>query len=211
MYSVVLVVALAGSAEAPDCHHSCVGSCVGSYGGCYGVGHGHGRGHGCYGGGYGGCYGSSYGGCYGSSYGGCYGGGYGGCYGGYASCAGYSPYGGCGGAIYGGGKYVEPVKQMPMVDKDKKDEPIAAPANIVVNLPSGAKLSIDGYVSSQTTGTRYLVTPTLQPGQDYTYTLVAETVANGQAVQQSQKITVRAGATTPVSFTFGSTPAAASR
>ena len=210
MYSVVLVVALAGSAEAPDCHRShgcqggCYGGCSGSYGGCSGS--------------YGGCYGASYGGCYGGGYGGCMGG-YGGCYGGgYGGCSG-SPYGGCygggyggcyGGIPYGGGvKTIEKVKEMPSIDK--KDGPIAAPANIVVNLPSGAKLSIDGFVSSQSSATRYLVTPTLQPGQDYTYTLVAETVQNGQPVQQTQKITVRAGATTPVSFSFNGTPVAASR
>jgi uncharacterized protein (TIGR03000 family) len=210
MYSVVLVVALAGSAEAPDCHRcqGGYGGCYGgSYGGCYGGGYGgcYGgfRGHGCFGGGgYGGCYGGGYGGCYGGGYGGCYGGGYGGCYGG--------GYGGCYGGTVIIKKDVEKIKDMPKVDKDK-DKDVAAPANIVVSLPAGAKLSVDGYVTTQTSSTRYLVTPTLQPGQDYTYTLVAETTQNGQPVQQSQKIVVRAGATTPVSFTFSSTPAAASR
>jgi len=194
MYSVVLVVALAGSAEAPDCHrHSCSG-CYGGSSGCHGGGYG-----GCHGGGYGGCYGGGgYGGCYGG------GGGYGGCYGGGGG------YGGCyGGGYGGGGMYVEPIKKMPGVDK--KEGPIAAPANIVVNLPAGSKLSIDGYVSNQSSSTRYLVTPTLQPGQEYTYTLVAESVQNGQPVQQTQKVTVRAGETSPVSFTFSAAPVAASR
>jgi uncharacterized protein (TIGR03000 family) len=173
MYSVVLVMALAGSAETPDCH-----SCHG------GMFRGHG-GHGCHGGCYGGCYGGGYSACYG---GGCYGGG---CYG-----------GGC----YGG--TVVPSGVKPMVEpigpgKPAKDEPVAAPANIVVTLPAGAKLTIDGYVSTQTSATRVLVTPVLQPNQEFVYTLVAETTENGQPVRLSQQVMVRAGATTPVSFTFG--------
>jgi uncharacterized protein (TIGR03000 family) len=174
MYSVVLVMALAGSAEVPDCHRCC---------GCYGGGYG------CYGGCYGG-YSGCYGGCYGGSYGGCYGG----CYG--------------GGMYYGGGGMQAPVEKLkaPMTDKE-----VAAPANIVVRLPAGAKLSIDGYVSNQTSTTRYLQTPTLQPGQVYAYTMVAETTQNGQPVQLTQRVSVRAGQTTPVSFSFSNAPAAASR
>jgi uncharacterized protein (TIGR03000 family) len=113
MYSVVLMMAIAGGSEAPDhglrggggggCYGGGYGGCYGGgYGGCYGGGYG----GGCYGGGYGGCYGGGYGGCYGGGYGGCYGGGYGGgyggCYGGgYGGCYG-GGYGGCYGGGYGG-------------------------------------------------------------------------------------------------------------
>jgi uncharacterized protein (TIGR03000 family) len=180
MYSVVLVMALAGSAETPDCH-----SC---HGGMF-------RGHGCQGACYGGSYSACYGGCYGGGRGSCYGGG---CYGGgYGGC-----YGGCyGGAVMPGG--VKPMVEPIGPGKPAKDEPIAAPANIVVTLPAGAKLTIDGYVSTQTSATRILVTPVLQPNQEFVYTLVAETTENGQPVRLSQKVMVRAGVTTPVSFTFG--------
>jgi uncharacterized protein (TIGR03000 family) len=204
MYSVVLVMALAGSAEAPDCHRNC-GCCgvVSNHGcqGCYGGG--------CYGGGYGGCNGGCYGvrtGCFG----GCYGGGYGGCMGG---CYGGN-YGGCMGGSYGG-VIVAPATGMPPAEKvpgPKKDQVfVPTPGTIVVTLPADAKLSIDGYVSTQTSAQRRLVTPALQPGQDFTYTLVAETSQNGQPVSQSQSVTVRAGQVTPVNFTFNTMPAAASR
>jgi uncharacterized protein (TIGR03000 family) len=83
MYTVVVLAALGGSVDLPDCGHRRHGCCGGDcYGGCYGS---------CYGGGYGGCYGG-WGGCHGG-YGGCYGGGgYGGGYawGGYGSS--YAPY-----------------------------------------------------------------------------------------------------------------------
>jgi uncharacterized protein (TIGR03000 family) len=191
-------MALAGSADAPDCHrHGCCG-CYGGggYGGCYGGGYG-----GCHGGGYGGCYGGGYGGCYGGGYGGCYGGGYGGCYGG--------GYGGC----YGGGMYYGvPTKEMPksgekIGEPKKGTDEVSAPGTIVVNLPASARLSIDGYVSKQTTSTRQLTTPTIQPGETFTYTMVAE--YNG--VQQTQAVSVRAGQVAPVSFNFNTVPTTASR
>jgi uncharacterized protein (TIGR03000 family) len=198
MYSVVLVMALAGSAEAPDCHRNC-GCCgVVAYHGCQG----------CYGGCMGGCYG---GGCYGGRTG-CYGGCYGGCQGG---C-----YGGCMGGCYGGaygGVVVSPAPATGMPPAEKVPSPkkeqvfVPTPGTIVVTLPADAKLSIDGYVSTQTSAQRRLVTPALQPGQDFTYTLVAETSQNGQPVSQSQSVTVRAGQVTPVNFTFNTMPAAARR
>jgi uncharacterized protein (TIGR03000 family) len=182
MYSVVLVMALAGGAEAPDCHRGCCGfvSC-GCFGGCGGC-------RGCYGG----CYGC-YGGC-----GGCYGG-CGGCYGG---C-----YGGCGGMIYQGAP-----APMPQGGAPKKEQvSLPTPGTIVVNLPADAKLTIDGYVSSQTSAQRRLVTPAIRPGQEFSYTLVAETTQNGQTLSQTQQVTVRPGQQTPVNFTFNTLPAAASR
>jgi uncharacterized protein (TIGR03000 family) len=122
-----------------------------------------------------------YGGCCDWGYGGCY---YGCGYGGYYA----GDYGGC----YAGYQ-------------------TAAPAYMVVTMPAGAKLTIDGYVSTQTSSLRHLVTPDLRPGQQFTYTLVAEMTQNGQVVQQSQKVTVRAGQTVPVSFTPATTTATAHR
>jgi len=216
MYSVVLVVALAGGAEAPDCHRGgCGGGCYGggvsygcSGGGCFG-GHHHRGGSccGCSGGGYvGGCYGGGYGGGYGGiSYGGCYGGGYGG---GYGGCYGGGYGGGYGGyGMPGGGYpyYQGNPKSMPGAEKigdpkEKKSEEVnvPTPGTLVVNLPANAKLTIDGYVSKQSTSQRRLVTTPINPGQEFTYTLVAE--VNG--AQVTQTVTVRAGEEVPVTFNF---------
>ena len=202
MYGVVLVMALAGSAEAPDCHGGRCG-CHGGYGGgCYG---------GCYGGGYGGCRGG-YGGCYGGCYGGGYGGGYGGCYGGgYGGCygGGYGCYGGGGGVYYmpTGGTKEMPKGEKLEAPKQKGNDQIATPATIVVTLPADAKLTIDGYVSKQTTAERRLVTVPIRPGQEFTYEFVAE--SNG--VRQTQSVTVRGGQTAPVNFNFNTVPVSASR
>jgi len=197
MYSMVLVMALAGSADAPNCNWGCMGSwgghgCMGS-GGIFG---------GCHGSGYGGCYGSGYGfgGCYGSSYGG-----------------GYAVYsGGCTGS---GGYYVgpgnEPPKAMPgspepLKDPKKKDQVRAPlPGVIIVNLPADAKLAVDGYVTQQNLNVRTLVTPPIQPGAEFTYTLVAEANQNGQPASQTQRVTVRPGERVSVNFTFAATPVGA--
>jgi uncharacterized protein (TIGR03000 family) len=204
MYSVVLVMALAGSAEAPDCH------CFGNMGGCCGVMNNHGC-QGNYGGCFGGCNGR---GCFGGGCrGGCFGGGCfgGGCYGGGGCNGGY--VGGCSGGSYGGAVIVQP-KDMPKtetVPAPKKEVQLQTTGTIVVSLPADAKLSIDGYVSQQTTAQRRLVTPAIPQGGTFTYTLVAETTQNGQPVTQSQQVTVRGGQVLPVNFSFPAAPVTTER
>jgi hypothetical protein len=98
MYSVVLMMALSGGADAPT-----LSDVPAEPAARYGD-HGHKqyrlfggrRGGGC------GCCGGCYGGCYGSSYGGCQGGWYGGgCYGCYGGRYGGWAYGSMGGGYYG--------------------------------------------------------------------------------------------------------------
>jgi len=189
MYSVVLMMALTTGTDSVDfghrnrggCHGGGYSGCSGGYGGCHG---GHGR-HGCSGGGYGGCSGA-----------------YGG-YGGYGGCSG--AYGGC----YGGGGMVMPG---PMGAPGMQPEPLQAvpkktsirettaptPATILVTLPAGAKLTIDGSPTTSTSGTRTFVSPPLALGSNYIYTLRAE--LNGQS--QSQDIRVRPGEITQAQFNF---------
>jgi uncharacterized protein (TIGR03000 family) len=205
MYSVVMVMALAGSAEAPDCHGSC--GCQ-AYAGCYG-----GRvatSCGCFGGRVAtscGCFGGRVAttcGCFGGhARTGCYGGGYGGCYG--TTVTNCGCYG-------GGGVIIEKQKDMPKAEKiempkGKGTDQVSAPATIVVNLPAEAKLTIDGYVSRQTSSQRTLVTIPIEPGREFTYTFVAEVSGS----RQTQTVTVRGGQTAPVNFDFGTAPVAASR
>jgi len=206
MYSVVLMMALTNGAEMPAFGGGCRGGrgcrgcsgCSGSCGGCYG-GYG-----GCHGGGYGGCYGGGYGGGYGGCYGGggyggmsChgggYGGGYGGCYGG----------GGYGGMSCSGGQSVAPV--MSSVVPQGLPSGVAngsAPATIVVSLPAGATLTIDDTPTSSTSASRVFQTPPLERGYEYYYQLKAEAMRDGQKVQVTNRITVRAGEATSVRLEF---------
>ena len=187
MYSVVVLMALSGGVDTPDLGGRRHG-CHGGRGGC----------HGCYGGGCygGGCYGGGYGGCHGG-YGGCYGGG---CFGGYG--------GGCYGGGYGGGCYGGTVimpdgggaKPMPMPKKTSLDTP--SPATIVVTLPADAKLTIDDYVTNSTSERRVFVSPALEPGKTYAYTLKAEVMRDNKPQVVTKEVTVRAGEETPVTLEF---------
>lgn len=107
---------------------------------------------------------------------------------------------------------VEKKKEMPKgekVDPPKPDDtkkkvpvPVAAPATIVVSLPADARLIVDGNITTSTSDRRTLVTPNLEFGSDYVYTMVAEIVRDGRTMEQSQQVTVRGGQIANVQFTF---------
>jgi uncharacterized protein (TIGR03000 family) len=74
----------------------------------------------------------------------------------------------------------------------------AAPARLVVTLPADARLTIDDTPTSSQSSTRVFVSPSLQPGVEYAYTLKAEVVRGGQRVTTTKRISVRAGEETRV-------------
>jgi uncharacterized protein (TIGR03000 family) len=219
MYSVVLLMALSGGAEAPQglfhknscCGGSsccggyvvsscCGGSCHGGYvvssccgGSCHGSGHSscHGGGHRLFGGHHNSC-------CGGSS-----------CCGGWSSCSGYM---GCTGAYMGctgcsGGVIMPPPPgkpgeklDMPKPKDTKPKDEVSAPATIVLSLPADAKVAIDGVATTSTSTTRTFVTPELNPAKEFVYVLSAEIVRDGQKLTVSEQVVVRAGEETHVSF-----------
>jgi len=188
MYTMVLMAAMSGGADMPDCHRN-RGCC-----GCYGGG-------GYYGGG-------CYGGCYGRSYGGCYGGGVsyygGGCYGGGVSY---------GDGYYGGGGY----RTMPPVRPGEKGEKIPPPkksnggeeqdlpppetsARLTINVPADARVFIDEQPTTTTSGQRTFATPSLEKGYRYSYTVRAEVVRNGAVFTGTQRVSFGAGDQVRVNF-----------
>jgi len=230
MYSVVLLMALTSGGDAPALGGR--GGCCGGYGGCYGCSGGcHGGGHGCRGGhhrshgccgGYSGCYGC-YGGNFGCS-GGCYGSGHG-CRGGHhrshgcCGCCGGS-YGGnygCYGGNFGGlgcvggvgGVIVPPVA--PTTTPKKTSLENSAPATLIVSVPADARLSIDGEATTSMTTQRVFVSPALNFGREYHYTLQAEFVKDGKKVTLSKEVAVQAGEETRVSFSAADSAEMASR
>ncbi len=218
MYSVVLMMAMTTGGETPDLGHrhggcgggGCSGyvaaSCGCGGGGGGGGGHhflgGHHH-HSCSGGGCSG-YSGGYSGCTGS-YGGGYGGGYGGCTGSYGG-GGYVPGPGCVGGHPGmmqgspGMKSGEELRKMPKEDKNPKTGMAPAPATLIVSLPADAKLVIDDTTTASTSAERTFVSPNLNPGQDYNYTLKVEVVRNGKTIRAEEKVTVRAGEETRVTL-----------
>ena len=198
MYSVLLMMALSGGAEAPAFgHNGCCGGCYGydcgggwgccggyDCGGCCGGGHHHGHHHhGCCGGGWG-----------------CCGGGYGCCGGGYGYGA--PTWGGPGGYMAPAGPGAPGAPGAPPADlpKDGKKTSLNAPATIVVNLPADATLTIDGQATTSTSANRTFISPELAAGRDFSYTLRAEITREGQTMSCTEQVNVRAGEETMVSL-----------
>jgi uncharacterized protein (TIGR03000 family) len=77
---------------------------------------------------------------------------------------------------------------------------VPTPATILVSLPADAQLTVDGTATQSTSTNRVFVSPVLEPGKDFYYTLKAEFVRNGKRVAASKEVTVRAGKETRVSF-----------
>jgi len=183
-------------------------------------------GRGCYGGG---CYGGGYGwgGCYGGGWGGCYGGGYG-CGGGYgrgqAWGGGYGGYAWGGMAPWGGYAYTPMTTYgstitTPMMASNPFNSnlgmnqsfffnPGANPgseARIIVHLPANATLTIDGEATQSRSSTRMFVSPPLQQGKTYTYTLRGELNRDGHKVNARHTVEVQAGRTAEVTLNFPDT------
>jgi len=228
MYGVVLMVAMTSGAETPalfNRNKGCSGCCgtVASSGcsgcsGCSGRKGLFGKKHkgcsgcsGCSGyvacSGSGSCYGGGYGGCYGSGSGSCYGGGYaapaGGCYG--APVVTYPqvapeqpivPMPSDKGKEGKGKKGVEPLKKPPV--DNEIDE--STSARITITVPSDARVSINGTVTTTTDTTRTFEFPGLESGKSVSYTFQAEFVRDGQNVVVTREVEVKAGISLEVSL-----------
>ncbi len=196
MYSMVLAAMLmAGPADAPawggcwGCH-GCCGGCYGCCGGCYGCWGCHGC-YGCCGGCYG-CWGCS--GCYGC-YGCC-----GGCYGCCGGCYGCWGCSGCYGCY--GGVVAYPAYYVASAPAPAPDVKVAAAnqATVIVQLPADARLYVDGQKADLTSAKRSFITPALEAGREYYYTIKAETDRDGGTLSQSRRVIVRAGQVARVDF-----------
>jgi uncharacterized protein (TIGR03000 family) len=96
--------------------------------------------------------------------------------------------------------YVQPAPHAAPAEKPAKPEQTSERARVLVQLPEGAKLSVDGQPIQLTSGQRSFVTPPLDRGRDYSYTLRGEVVRNGETVTQTQRVVFRAGEVARVRF-----------
>jgi len=222
MYTAVLLLAVTAGSESTGFGHrngcsSCSGyACSGYASGCFSGCSGY---SGCSNRHHGGHFGRHrHGGCSGCSSYGCTG--YG-CSGYGVACSGY--VGGCYGStiVCSGGVVVPQIKiemkgeKKTMVDPKDEKKPdvkpkpedikkpagttqIFAPATIIVSLPVGARLTVDGTPTMSTSERRTFLTPNLQHGVTYAYTLRAETTSG----VREERVTVRAGETSTVQFNF---------
>jgi uncharacterized protein (TIGR03000 family) len=95
---------------------------------------------------------------------------------------------------------LSPVAPAPAKVATEKKVAADRQATVIVQLPANARLSVDGQYADLTSATRSFVTPELEPGKDYYYTIQAEATREGQALSKSQRVVVRAGQTSRVDF-----------
>lgn len=75
-------------------------------------------------------------------------------------------------------------------------------ATLIVNLPENATLTIDGEETTSTSAQRVFVTPALEDGKEYEYTLKAKVERDGKVEIATAKVSFRAGETKPVELKF---------
>ncbi len=85
-------------------------------------------------------------------------------------------------------------------DDETIDSSLPAPARITVQLPTSARLFVDNVECPLTSSSRSFLTPGLERGRRYYYTLRMEVIRDGQVVRDSRRVVVGAGATVQVDF-----------
>jgi uncharacterized protein (TIGR03000 family) len=88
----------------------------------------------------------------------------------------------------------------PKKNPEEGKEEVAAPATIQVSLPADAKLLVDDAPTASTSASRSFVSPPLQPGKEFYYTLKAVAVREGKTVTETKVVQVKAGATSRVTL-----------
>jgi uncharacterized protein (TIGR03000 family) len=97
-------------------------------------------------------------------------------------------------------RYVVPVIQ-PVIQVPVIQVPANAPARLIVNLPADAKLFLQGQPTTSGSAERTFLTPALEPGYVYTYTVRAEIVRDGRMLTETKTVEVTAGNVSRVLFT----------
>jgi uncharacterized protein (TIGR03000 family) len=109
------------------------------------------------------------------------------------------------------GKKEEPKKDEPK--KTKTDAGRPARAIVVLSVPAGATVTVEGQALKSTGGERTFLSPELEPGREFVYVVRAVVVVSGREEAETQKVKVTAGETSRISFEtlFARVEAAAGR
>jgi uncharacterized protein (TIGR03000 family) len=103
-------------------------------------------------------------------------------------------YGGMAMGYAGGGSMMAFADGVPMMAF--ADGLTATEATLVVDLPADATLTVDGNATTSTSASRLFVTPALETGKTFHYTLTAQVVRDGNVQTVTRQVAVRAGETT---------------
>lgn len=95
------------------------------------------------------------------------------------------------------------VRALPEIKLANLNRAAAVPANkavIVVKLPADARLYLNGQLTQATGATRTFVTPAIETGTSFTYTVRVEWVKNAELVAQTRQVVFQAGQQVNVRF-----------
>jgi uncharacterized protein (TIGR03000 family) len=96
---------------------------------------------------------------------------------------------------------VSPLEQIrPVPQPPPATQPLTA--TIVVGVPAQARVFVEDRPTTQAGPQRYFETAPLLPGRAYTYAIRAEEDREGRSNRQEKRVTVRAGETAEVQFTW---------
>jgi len=112
------------------------------------------------------------------------------------------------------GKKITPDKDKDKDDKKNNPDKDAAgdgPAFVVVSVPGDAKLVFNGELTKSRSSERRFVSPPLQKGFSYSYTVEATVIRDGTPRTITRTVDVVSGQTSRLTFTFAEAPSVASR
>jgi uncharacterized protein (TIGR03000 family) len=104
-----------------------------------------------------------------------------------------------GGAVQdsGDGTEMAPVPPTPPADAR-----VMGDATLLVSVPEGAKVYVNGVLTRSTGAERRYISRGLEPGYQYTYEVRAELTRDGQTVSETKTVQLRSNATQDLAFTF---------
>jgi uncharacterized protein (TIGR03000 family) len=102
----------------------------------------------------------------------------------------------------GGAKPEEAPKPKPKTGTEESNLGSPTSATLIVTLPADAKLSVDGYATTSTSSVRRFITPSLDAGRDYYYTLKAEVMNEGKTEVITKRVVVRSGEVTQTTLSL---------
>jgi uncharacterized protein (TIGR03000 family) len=111
---------------------------------------------------------------------------------------------GCGGcygtAAPSGAPAVQPEKPKEKLPSPKKEASAGEVAMVIIAAPEGVRVTVNGKAIAMKSAEEKFITPELEPDANYSYTVTAEAVRDGQVVSKTRKVMVKAGLESRVDF-----------
>ena len=105
---------------------------------------------------------------------------------------------------------IKPEKPKEKLPSPKKEASAGQVGTVVIAAPDGVRVTVNGKVIAMKSTEQAFVTPDLEPNANYSYTVKAEAVRDGQTFSATRKVRVKAGGEFRVDFSdLASVPSAA--